>query len=273
MSLQRPSALHTFTMPHEFTTAELLDRFGATFARQLGIYPWPENLRVSVVVPVFNEQATIDQLLERVISTELPIEIIVVDDGSTDGTRERLVRWQTHPNVRVLLLECNVGKGAALRRGFQHATGDIVVIQDADLEYDPAEYRRVLQPIVEGHADVVYGSRFLGHSHRVLYFWHYLGNRLLTLLSNLTTQFNLSDMETGCKAFRRETIAHVSPRLREDRFGIEPELTAKLARIKGVRVYEVAISYTGRTYADGKKITWRDGLRALWCIARYAWFD
>ena len=260
-------------MPNEPNTTELLERLGASFGRQLGIYSWPTNLRVSVVVPVFNEQATIDPLIERVLATDLPLEVIVVDDGSTDGTRERLARWRAHPNVRVLRLERNAGKGAALRHGFQQATGDIVVMQDADLEYDPAEYRRVLQPIVEGHADVVFGSRFLGLSHRVLYFWHYLGNRLLTLLSNLTTQLNLSDMETGCKAFRRELIAQLLPRLREDRFGIEPELTAKLARIKGVRVYEVAISYTGRTYADGKKITFRDGLRALWCIVRYAWFD
>ncbi|HWC91399.1 MAG TPA: glycosyltransferase family 2 protein, partial [Pirellulales bacterium] len=171
---------------------------------------------------------------------------------------------------RIVHFERNQGKGAALKAGFGLSRGDVVLVQDADLEYDPAEYARLIQPIVEDQADVVYGSRFAGDNHRVLYFWHYLGNRLLTLISNAFTNLNLTDMETGSKAFRREFIQRVAPHLRENRFGIEPELTAKLASLPGVRIHECSITYHGRTYAEGKKITWRDGFRALWCIVRYA---
>jgi glycosyltransferase involved in cell wall biosynthesis len=230
----------------------------------------PDNFLLSVVIPVFNERDTLAEVLRRVRACGLPLEMIIVDDGSTDGTRQILAELQTQPDIRVVLHEHNRGKGAALRTGFALARGDVVIIQDADLEYDPAEYARLIQPIVENQADVVFGSRFAGDNHRVLYFWHYLGNRLLTLFSNALTNLNLTDMETGSKAFRREFIQRVAPHLRENRFGIEPELTAKLASLPGVRIHECSITYHGRTYAEGKKITWRDGLRALWCIVRYA---
>jgi len=223
--------------------------------------------RLSVVVPVFNEQATLAELLSRVERAEpADKEIVVVDDCSTDGCRELLAAYEARPGYRVLYQERNAGKGAAVRRGFAAATGRAVVVQDADLEYDPAEYLRLLAPIEAGLADAVFGSRFLGGPHRVLMFWHYLGNRLLTAVSNALTNLNLTDMETGYKAVRREVLAKL--RLRSDRFGFEPEITAKLARA-GARIYEVPISYHGRTYAEGKKITWRDGLAALYWIVRY----
>jgi glycosyltransferase involved in cell wall biosynthesis len=226
-------------------------------------------MMVTVVIPCFNEKATILALVERVMAAAFDKEIIVVDDGSTDGTREVLAR-DVAPlaGVRVLLQDRNQGKGAALRRGFAEAKGDVVIVQDADLEYDPAQIPVVVAPIADGHADVVYGSRFLGGPHRVLYFWHYAGNSLLTLLSNMVSDLNLTDMETCYKAFRREVIQ--SLKLEEDRFGFEPEVTIKLARQKGIRVYEVPISYHGRTYADGKKIGVKDGMRALYCLAKYA---
>ncbi len=218
-------------------------------------------------MPCFNEQATIDEVLKRVLDSPWTSEVIVVDDGSTDGTRERLSSI-TDPRVVVLLQPTNRGKGAAVRRGFEAASSEFVIIQDADLEYDPADYTTMLQPLVDGRADVVYGSRFMGgQPHRVLYFWHSMGNRFLTLLSNMATNLNLTDMETCYKAFRREVVESLD--LVEDRFGIEPEMTAKVAR-GGWRIYEVGISYSGRTYADGKKINWRDGVRALWCIGRYS---
>jgi glycosyltransferase involved in cell wall biosynthesis len=221
---------------------------------------------LSVVVPVYNENRTILEILRRINRVEIDKEIIVVDDGSTDGTRE-VLKTVNDPALRVIFQARNRGKGAALRTGIQAARGDIVIIQDADLEYNPTEYPRLIKPILEGNADVVYGSRFMGASeHRVLFFWHYLGNKLLTLLSNMFTDLNLSDMETGYKVFRREIIQ--SLKLEEERFGFEPEVTAKIAK-KRCRIYEVGISYYGRTYEEGKKIKLKDGLRALWCIIKY----
>jgi glycosyltransferase involved in cell wall biosynthesis len=224
--------------------------------------------RLSVVIPVYNEVRTLEGLVDAVRACDvLDLEILVVDDGSTDGTRE-LLREKIEPRVaRVLYHDRNRGKGAALRSGFAAARGDLVLVQDADLEYDPRDYGRLVAPILEGKADVVYGSRFTGGaSHRVLYFWHYLGNRFLTLLSNMLTNLNLTDMEVCYKVFRREVLEQIT--LEEDRFGFEPEITAKVARL-GCRVYEVGISYAGRTYHEGKKVGWRDGARAVWCILKY----
>ena len=222
---------------------------------------------LSVVIPCFNEAATILNLLERVrLSAVTPKQIIVVDDGSTDGTRELLAQLE-EDDLTVLFHEHNRGKGAALATGFAAARGDICIVQDADLEYDPAEYPLVIGPIIQGKADVVYGSRFQGAApHRVVYFWHRVGNGFLTLLSNMFTDLNLTDMETCYKAFRTDIIQSV--RIQEHRFGFEPEITAKLAR-KRCRIYEVGISYYGRTYDEGKKIGWRDGVRAIWCIMKY----
>jgi glycosyltransferase involved in cell wall biosynthesis len=223
---------------------------------------------LSVVTPVYNEAATIQQVVNAVLAQPVVAELIVVDDGSTDGTRELLERLQaSDPRLSVQRHETNRGKGASVRSGFAAAKSPIIVIQDADLEYDPSEYPKLLQPILDGRADVVFGSRFVGsEAHRVLYFWHSVGNRLLTLLSNIFTNLNLTDMESGFKAFTREVVERIE--LKEDRFGIEPELTAKFARL-GVPIYEVAISYSGRTYGEGKKVSWRDGLSALRCIVQY----
>ena len=218
-------------------------------------------------MPCFNERATVELLIDRVLESPWVEEVIVIDDGSTDGTRELLEKLD-RPRVRVHLHEINRGKGAALRTGFALATAPYVIVQDADLEYDPVEYGVLLEPLEAGLADVVYGSRFMsGRPHRVLYFWHSLGNRGLTIASNMLTDLNLTDMETCYKAFRREVIQSLE--LEEDRFGFEPEVTAKLARTS-LRIYEVGISYYGRTYADGKKIGWRDGVRAIYCIVKYS---
>lgn len=232
--------------------------------------------RLSILVPVYNEAATVGTLLDRLRDADLGVpsrEIVIVDDGSRDGTVEILRAWvEGNPGVPTVLhgFPENRGKGAAIREAIARASGEIVVIQDADLEYHPREIRGLIAPILEGEADVVYGSRFLGGPHRVLYFWHYVGNNLLTLLSNMLSNINLTDMETCYKAFRADVLARLE--LREERFGIEPELTAKVARL-GVRIFEVPISYYGRTYEQGKKITWRDGAAALFHIIRYNIFD
>jgi glycosyltransferase involved in cell wall biosynthesis len=226
-------------------------------------------LKLSVIIPVYNEQATLRELYRCVKAVNIEKEIIFVDDGSTDGSREILLGLAGGP-TRIVLHERNKGKGAALRSGLQHASGDIVIIQDADLEYDPAQYLKLIQPILEGKADVVYGSRFVsGEYRRVLFFWHMVGNKLLTLLSNLFTNLNLSDMETCYKVFRRDALEKIT--IEEDRFGFEPEITAKVAKMK-LRIYEMGISYSGRTYSEGKKIGWKDGISAIRCIIKYNLF-
>jgi glycosyltransferase involved in cell wall biosynthesis len=246
-------------------------------------------MKVSVVIPVYNERAFIEEVLLRVQASPIEKEIILVDDKSTDGTRALLEDFEKAQsagqgdvlvqngkarlpvgNIRFLFQPQNGGKGAALRRGFEAAAGDIVLVQDADLEYDPRDYGKLLEPIFEGKADVVYGSRFLGGPQRVHYFWHYAGNKFLTLLSDIFTNLKLTDMETCYKVFRREVLQGIQ--LKSDRFGFEPEITAKISK-GNWRIYEVSISYAGRTYAEGKKITWRDGLSTLWCIIRFNLFD
>ena len=231
---------------------------------------------VSVVIPVFNEMRTLERVIKRVQAVPVEQEIILVDDYSNDGSLELVQSVGEQPNVRAVFHEYNQGKGAALRSGFAAATGDVVLIQDADFEYDPNDYPKLLGPIVENHADVVYGSRFAGgETHRVLYFWHSVGNRFLTLLSNMMSNLNLTDMEVCYKVFRREIIQSID--LKENRFGFEPEVTARLARFRKpdgsrLKIFEVGISYAGRTYDEGKKIGWRDGVRAIWCIIRYNLF-
>lgn len=227
-------------------------------------------MKLSIVIPVYNEKNYIHEIIRRIREVELSgvdKEIIIVDDFSTDGTRDVLER-EIKPLVeQVIYHEKNVGKGGALRTGFQYATGEVVIVQDADLEYDPAEYEKLLKPIIEGKADVVYGSRFVGSEpHRVLYFWHYVGNKMLTLLSNMFTNLNLTDMETCYKMFRREVLNSV--RIEQNRFGFEPEITAKVAR-GNWRIFEIGISYSGRNYAEGKKINWKDGIQAVWCVLKY----
>lgn len=226
-------------------------------------------MKLSIVVPIYNEEKTLQIILERILDQPMEKEVILVDDGSTDGTREILASLD-HPDIRVILQPENQGKGAALRAGFAKITGDIVLIQDADLEYDPKEYAALIQPIEDGVADVVYGARFLGGPHRVLYFWHYVGNKLLTLLTNVLFNINLNDMETCYKVFRREALEGVE--IQSNRFGFEPEITAKMVKSRQ-RIYEIPISYFGRTYEEGKKITWRDGLTALYTLFRFRLFD
>jgi glycosyltransferase involved in cell wall biosynthesis len=227
-------------------------------------------MKLSVVIPVYNERETLLEILERVRRVDLPKEIIVVDDFSTDGTREVLQNLPPADDLKILYQPRNMGKGAALRKGFEAVAGELVVVQDADLEYDPTEYAQLLQPILAGKADVVYGSRFLGGPHRVLLFWHRVGNHLLTTLSNMLTDLNLTDMETCYKVFRADLLKKI--KFRENRFGFEPEFTAKVARAK-CRIYEVPISYSGRDYTEGKKIGWRDGIAAIYFILKYRFFD
>ena len=227
-------------------------------------------MRLSVVMPVYNEINTIHEIIRRVQQVDIEKELIIVDDYSTDGTRDYLRQVQDE-NIHVLLHERNQGKGAALQTGFQHVSGDIVVIQDADLEYNPEEYHLLIKPILDNRADVVYGSRFLtGAERRVLFFWHYMGNKFLTFLSNMVTDLNLSDMETCYKMFRAEILKTIS--IEQKRFGFEPEFTVKVAKHK-YRIYEVGISYCGRDYSEGKKIGWKDGFNVLWCLTKYKLFS
>jgi glycosyltransferase involved in cell wall biosynthesis len=250
----------------------LHELLGEPACRQLGIYPIPAGFKLSVVIPVYNEERWIREVVRRVRAVPISKELVIVEDCSTDRTRE-VLQGLEGGDVRVFYQERNQGKGAALRRGFREATGDVVLVQDADLEYDPAEYPRLLQPILENRADVVFGSRFIGETHRVLYFWHYIANKVLTLLSNWFTNLNLTDMETCYKVFRREVLQGI--KLRSDRFGFEPEITAKVARRRSPpwRVYEIPISYSGRTYEEGKKIGLKDAFNAFYCIVRYRYFD
>ena len=260
----------------------MIRSFGEPFCRKLGIFPVPEDFTLSVVIPVYKEIRTIHEIVRQVRAVPLRKQIILVDDCSTDGTRELLQEWtRTEPDLTIAFHDRNRGKGAALRTGFALATGQVVMVQDADLEYDPAEYPRLIQPIIEGKADVVFGSRFIGESHRVLHFWHSLANRGLTWLSNMFTDLNLTDMEVCYKVFRREVIQGIA--LKSDRFGFEPEVTAKVARFhvppidgrpaRRCRIYELPVSYNGRDYAEGKKIGVKDGFQALYCIVRYALGD
>jgi glycosyltransferase involved in cell wall biosynthesis len=222
--------------------------------------------KLSIVIPVYNERDTLHILISKVEAVDFTKEIIIIDDYSTDGTQDVLKKYEGQDNIQVLYHERNKGKGAALRTGFSKAQGDIIIIQDADLEYDPVDYGILLAPILDGRADVVYGSRFQGGTHRVLFFWHYLGNKFLTTLSNMFTNLNLTDMETGYKVFTKKVNDTLT--LKCDRFGFEPEFTAKVAKNK-FRIYEVPISYSGRDYSEGKKITWKDGLAAIWYICKY----
>lgn len=262
--------------PHNERIAVLDQLLGRHVCRQIGLFPIPDGWKLSVVIPVYNEERWVEGLIDRVQAVPMPKEIIIVNDRSTDGTPAILDRLQSKfDNIRVFHQEKNGGKGAALREGFKHCTGDVVVVQDADWEYDPAEYPKLVQPILDDKADVVFGSRFIGEQHRVLYYWHSLANHGLTWLSNIFTDLNLTDMETCYKVFRREVIQGMT--LKSNRFGFEPEVTAKVARkVNGqfqYRVFEVPISYSGRTYAEGKKIGLKDAFNALWCIIRYRFAD
>ena len=273
----------TEPLPHSAEWYAVLRKtLGDSACRQLGFYEIPADMLLSVVIPVYNERETLMDLINRVREVPIRKELVLIDDCSKDGTRDVLKKLEEESanqseddmnRISVFYHDVNKGKGAAVRTGFEKAQGTVIIIQDADLEYDPAEYPRLLHPIIEDKADVVYGSRFLGDQpHRVLYYWHYLGNKFLTTLSNCFTNLNLTDMETCYKLFKREVIQDITPTLRQNRFGIEPEMTAKIAR-RRYRVYEMSISYSGRTYDQGKKIGWRDGFKALWCIVRYGLAD
>ncbi len=261
---------------------QVVKLLGAGVCKRLGIYPIPDDLMLSVVIPVYNECHTLHLILEKVRAVPIPKQIILVDDCSKDGTRELLQRMrETDKDLTIAFHEVNQGKGAALRTGFGLATGQIVIVQDADMEYDPSEYPRLIEPILDGRADVVFGSRFIGETHRVLNFWHSMGNRFLTWLSNMFTDLNLTDMEVCYKVFRREVIQSIN--LKQNRFGFEPEVTAKVARfqvpardgrpMRRCRIYEMPVSYNGRDYNEGKKIGWKDGVQAIYCIIRYAFGD
>jgi glycosyltransferase involved in cell wall biosynthesis len=244
---------------------------GEKASRQLGIMRFPPGFKLSVVIPIYNELRWIEEVLRRVRAQPIPMEIILVDDCSTDGTREKLPTL-VDDKTKVVFHEINQGKGAALRTGFAHCTGSVILVQDADLEYDPADYPRLLMPILEEKADAVFGSRFVGETHRVLYFWHTIANKILTLLSNMMTNLNLTDMEVCYKVFRSEVLSGLS--LKSNRFGFEPEVTSKISRSENNwRIYEVPVSYAGRTYAEGKKIGIKDAFSALWCIFYYRFFD
>ena len=253
--------------------AELLHRLlGADVCQQLGIYCLPADFCLSVIIPVFNEAGTLQEVINRVANTGLPLEVVLVDDGSTDGTRTVLERYDSLPGYKVVYHDTNLGKGAALKSGLAVAEGDVIVIQDADMEYDPHDYRLLLQPIVEDRADVVYGSRFSHSDRAVSPLWHQGGNQLITFFTRLASGYRFTDVETCYKMFRGDVIRDVVPTLRERRFGIEIELTLKLAKKRGIRFHERPIRYDRRSYAEGKKIGWRDGVSALRCICRYSLF-
>ncbi len=257
---------------HNVRIEKLADMIGLNNCRAIGLYKIPENFKLSVVIPVYNEKRWITEVLRRVRMVPIPKEIILVDDLSTDGTREMLPQFADE-NTKILYKEVNQGKGAALRDGFKLCTGNVIIIQDADLEYDPDDYPSLLQPIIENKADIVFGSRFIGEKHRVLYFWHMVTNKILTVLSNMLTNLNLTDMETCYKVFKKEVLEGMD--LKSNRFGFEPEFTAKIAKKKkpAWRVFEVPVSYDGRTYEEGKKIGLKDGFNALYCIVRYKFFN
>ena len=257
---------------HNVRIEKLADMIGLNNCRAIGLYKIPENFKLSVVIPVYNEKRWITEVLRRVRMVPIPKEIILVDDLSTDGTREMLPQFEDE-NTKILYKKVNQGKGAALRDGFKLCTGNVIIIQDADLEYDPDDYPSLLQPIIENKADIVFGSRFIGEKHRVLYFWHMVTNKILTVLSNMLTNLNLTDMETCYKVFKKEVLEGMD--LKSNRFGFEPEFTAKIAKKKkpAWRVFEVPVSYDGRTYEEGKKIGLKDGFNALYCIVRYKFFN
>ncbi len=271
-SLLRAAVVDDEASGERVTRAELV--LGKAVARRIGIYRIPAGFRLSVVIPVYNERRTIEMVVQRIRGTGIPCEIVIVDDGSRDGTRDLLAEWRDggdpkNADLKIIFHERNQGKGGALKTGFSHCTGDAVIIQDADLEYDPQDFLTLIQPIIEDRADVVYGSRFSEHDGPVLHYWHRWGNQLITRLSNWRSGRTFTDVETCYKLTRRELIQQITPTLRERGFGIEIEITQKLARLPGVRFFERPVSYEGRSYAEGKKIGWRDGVWALWCILRY----